>query len=142
MEKLYCISLDSVQPGSKLKLKGRLEVKRGVYLLRNCNVEVVQALHDPGFKSVGNVSFNQVMQSIINPVGIEKKMGLLQKRKQPEVDGSRKIDNQKMFEESVAEARRSRRHMRSDDAEGSKMENDRGDKLITVRSSEDNQLDP
>lgn len=45
MEKLRDLSLD-VFPGTKIKIIGPIEVRRGIYMLRNHNVQVVWANTD------------------------------------------------------------------------------------------------
>ena len=57
LEKLAYIHLESCQVGTKLKLTGKIEVRRGVHMLKNVNVEVVWVNHDPGFKTQGCTSF-------------------------------------------------------------------------------------
>ncbi|CDW88392.1 UNKNOWN [Stylonychia lemnae] len=83
LEKIYAINLDNTLPGSKLRLKGRVEIKRGTYLLRSENIEVIWNNKEGGFRTLGNVSFNNITEGLLNPKSFEKK-GMLQKRKTQE----------------------------------------------------------
>jgi hypothetical protein len=38
--------MEMTKPGSKLKLIGNIEVRRGIYMLRNCNVEIAWNNYD------------------------------------------------------------------------------------------------
>jgi hypothetical protein len=43
IEPLFCISLERTLPGSKLRLIGPIEVRRGIWMLRRPNVELMWA---------------------------------------------------------------------------------------------------
>ena len=60
LERLAYIHLDNIQTGSKLRLSGKVEIRRGTIMLRNTNVEVVWGNKEGGFKTSGITSFNQV----------------------------------------------------------------------------------
>jgi hypothetical protein len=64
LEKLKDISLDVVHPGSKIKLKGPIEVRRGIYMLKNHNIELVWANRE-NIKMVTNASFNNASNAIL-----------------------------------------------------------------------------
>ncbi len=51
LERLAFIHLDNIQPGSKLRLSGKIEIRRGTMMLRNANVEVVWGNKEAGFKT-------------------------------------------------------------------------------------------
>ena len=58
MEKIAYIHIDSTLTGSKLRLTGKVEVRRGIHMLRNVNVEVVWSNKDSSlFKTIGLASF-------------------------------------------------------------------------------------
>ena len=58
LEKLAYIKLEKTNPGSKLKLTGKIEVRRGIHMLRNSNIEVIWNNEDAGlFKTTGGTSF-------------------------------------------------------------------------------------
>ena len=67
------ISTEATQPGSKLLLKGVIEVKRGLYMLKNPNVELVYGYSSPGFKTSGLTSFNKATDELMNPKSLERK---------------------------------------------------------------------
>ena len=67
LEKIAFIHLDSCQVGSKLRLTGRIEVRRGIHMIKNANVEVVWANKEPGFKTTGCTSFTFIQKLILNP---------------------------------------------------------------------------
>ncbi len=56
MERLAYIYLDSAQAGTKLRLTGKIEARRGIHMIKNSNVEVVWLNKEP-FTTVGCSSF-------------------------------------------------------------------------------------
>ena len=73
LEKIAYIHFDSCQVGSKLRLTGKIEVRRGIHMIKNANVEVVWGNKDPGFKTSGCTSFTLVQKLILNPRALERK---------------------------------------------------------------------
>ena len=57
LEKIAYIHLENTLVGSKLRLCGNIEVRRGIHMLRNSNVEVLWSNKEPGFKTEGCTSF-------------------------------------------------------------------------------------
>jgi hypothetical protein len=82
LEKIAYIHLDSCQVGSKLKFTGKIEVRRGIYMIKNANIEVLWANKDPGFKTTGCSSFTIVQKLILNPRALERKSILTQNSNQ------------------------------------------------------------
>ena len=76
LEKLAYIHLESCHVGTKLKLTGKIEVRRGIHMLKNVNVEVVWANHDPGFKTQGCTSFQALSKLILNPKSLQRKAAI------------------------------------------------------------------
>eukprot|EP00347_Sterkiella_histriomuscorum_P004743 403359277 len=106
LEKIYSLNLDNTQIGSKLRLQGVIEVRRGIYMLRNDNVEVLwNNKENPQFKTTGSTGFNQITESLLNPKSFERK-GLLQKRKRGEDDGGGDkigLESEKIFKQKIEE---------------------------------------
>ena len=53
----------TVLPGSKIILKGPIETRRGIYMLKNVNVELKWTNNDP--KMIGHCSFNNAEMAIL-----------------------------------------------------------------------------
>lgn len=67
VEKLKGITLENCTVGSKLIVKGPIEVRRGIYMLKSSNVQLVFSHKDEKFKSVGNQSMKEACKNILNP---------------------------------------------------------------------------
>lgn len=103
-EKLKDISINSTLPGSKIKLIGPIEVRRGIYFLRNNNIELVFGNSDENLKILNtNKSFNDASTAILNPAGLHRKGLVSKKLKEEEKKDNSKNDSSEMSIENLEE---------------------------------------
>lgn len=63
LEPLKEIDLAKTQPGSKVRVYGPVEVRRGVWMLKRGNVELLWTNQDP--KMIGKCSFLEVNRKLL-----------------------------------------------------------------------------
>ena len=63
---MYSVQLERTLPGSKLLLIGPIEVRRGIWLLRQSNVRILWENTDQA-KMVPKMGFTEANQAILQP---------------------------------------------------------------------------
>ena len=78
IQPLYSINLERTLPGSKLLLMGPIEVRRGIWLLKQTNIRLLWENTDKP-KMVPKMGFSEANQSILKP---KAQLMLMQKAKE------------------------------------------------------------